>query len=129
MELQRSNRPRDKPLYLKDFVGVTKTHEPMNFDESIQNPRWIIAMEKEMNSIDKKNTWTCRLSKRKIIYFSQTQVYKIKEGPRGEVNTLKARFVTLDFKQKVKIDYEEMFVLVVKWSIVQTLNALAASNG
>ncbi len=70
-----------------------------------------------------------RLSKRKIIYFSQTQVYKIKEGPRGEVNTIKARFVTLDFKQKVKIDYEEMFVLVVKWPIVQTLNALAASNG
>lgn len=39
------------------------------------------------------------------------------------------RFVTFNFKQKVIIDYEEMFVLVVKWLIVQTLIALAASNG
>jgi len=56
-------------------------------------------------------------------------VYKIKEGPRGEVNTFKARFVTFDFKQKVKIDYEEMFVLVVKWPIVQTLITPVSSNG
>jgi hypothetical protein len=30
----------------------------MNFDEVVQDPRWIIAMEKEMSSIDKKKTWT-----------------------------------------------------------------------
>ncbi len=70
-----------------------------------------------------------RLSKRKIIYLNQTQVYKIKEGLRREVNTLKARFVTFNFKQNVIFDYEEMFILMVKWPIVQTLIALAASNG
>jgi len=38
MELQRSNRPRQRPFYLKDFVGVAKTHELMNFDEVVQDP-------------------------------------------------------------------------------------------
>jgi len=58
MELQRSNRPRQRPFYLKDFVGVAKTHELMNFDEVVQDPSWIIITKKEMTSIDKKNTWT-----------------------------------------------------------------------
>jgi len=58
MELQRSNQLRQRPFCLEGFVGVAKTHELMNFDEAIQDPRWIIAMEKKMNSIDKKNTWT-----------------------------------------------------------------------
>jgi hypothetical protein len=61
MELQRSNRLRQRPFCLEGFVGVAKTHELMNFDEVIQDPRWIIAMEKKMNSIDKKNPCTIML--------------------------------------------------------------------
>lgn len=32
---RRSNQPRQRPLYLEDFVGATKTHKPMNFDEDV----------------------------------------------------------------------------------------------
>ncbi len=31
----RSNQPKQRPFYLEDFVGTTKTHEPMNFDEHV----------------------------------------------------------------------------------------------
>jgi hypothetical protein len=53
MELQRSNQARQRSLYLEDFAGVAKSHESMNFYE-VQDPRWIIILEKEMSSIDKK---------------------------------------------------------------------------
>jgi hypothetical protein len=38
-------------------------------------------------------------------------VNKVKEVPRGEVDTLKASFVAFSFEQKARIDYEEMNLL------------------
>jgi len=34
-------------------------------------------------------------------------VNKVKEVPKGEVDTLKASFVACNFEQKARIDYEE----------------------
>jgi hypothetical protein len=35
---------------------VAKVQEPMNFDEVDQDPRWRVAMDKEMSLIDKNVT-------------------------------------------------------------------------
>jgi hypothetical protein len=55
-------------------------------------------------------------------------VFKVKKGPKGEINTLKARLVACDFEQKVGIDYKETFCLILKWSTFKTLIVLATSN-
>lgn len=64
-------------------------------------------MEKEMNSIGKKNTQTlvdCLKGKAHIL---AKLVNKVKEVPRGEVDTFKASVVACSFEQKAIIDYEE----------------------
>jgi hypothetical protein len=80
----------------------------MNFDESIQDPRWIIAMEKEMNSIDKKNTWTlvdCPkgksfiLAKHKFIKSRKVQEEKLTLSRRGLSHSILSRRLKLITKR------------------------------
>jgi hypothetical protein len=47
---------RQRPLHLEDVLKVAKVQEPMNSDEVVQNPRWRVAMDKEMSLIDKNDT-------------------------------------------------------------------------
>jgi len=47
---------RQRPLHLEDFLKVEKVQEPMNFGKVVQDPRWRVVMEKEMNLIEKYDT-------------------------------------------------------------------------
>lgn len=56
-------------------------------------------------------------------------VNKVKEVPRGEVDTLKASFVACSFEQKARIDYEKAnFAPMVKYPIIWTLIVFVAFN-
>ncbi len=76
-------------------------------------------MEKEMSSIGKNKIQTlvdCLKGKTLIL---TKLVNKVKEVPKGEVDTLKASFVACNFEQKARIDYEETnFAPMVKQPII-----------
>ena len=52
-------------------------------------------------------------------------VFALKRGLNGEVEHYKARIIAKGFSQVYKIDYSKTFALVVKWSSIQILLALA----
>jgi hypothetical protein len=56
-------------------------------------------------------------------------VYKVKQKADGSVDCHKARLVAKGFKQRLGIDYDVTFSLVVKPAIIHVVLSLVASNG
>ena len=53
-------------------------------------------------------------------------IYRIKKGPSGTPDKLKARIEARGFQQKDGIDYIEIFAPVVRWSTIRIIFSLAA---
>jgi hypothetical protein len=87
------------------------------------------AMDKEMQSIIKNETWELvklPTGKRPI---GLKWVYKLKRNSQGEVVKHKARLVAKGYVQKHGIDFEEVFAPVARLDTVRLLLAFAANNG
>jgi hypothetical protein len=103
-------------------------HEPLTFQEAVEEDCWRSAMEEEIHAIQKNDTWelTTLPSNQKAI--GVKWVYKIKRTAEGEVSQYKARLLAKGYKQKYDIDYEEVFALVARLDTVRLLIALAAHH-
>ncbi|GJW92605.1 ribonuclease H-like domain-containing protein [Tanacetum coccineum] len=109
--LRRSTRQRVMPSKFNDFVvssnvkyGLTssnlcvstnlnKSSEPKTFHEASQNPKWIEAMNLEMEALHRNNTYVLAdlSSRRKAI--GCKWIWKIKYKSSGEIDGYKARLV------------------------------------
>lgn len=102
--------------------------DPVTYADAAQDRKWKIAMDEEINAIEKNDTW--RLTKlpegRKAI--GVKWVYKTKKNANGEVQRYKARLVVKGFKQKAGIDYSEVFAPVARLETIRLFISLAAQH-
>ncbi|KAJ0887750.1 putative RNA-directed DNA polymerase [Helianthus annuus] len=111
------------------FVSLlNKTLEPTCYDEAAKDPRWVEAMNKEMEALFRNNTWTLvdLPPGRKPI--GCKWVYKVKYKSSGEIERFKARLVAKGFNQREGLDFGETFSPVVKMVTVRCIIALAVQN-
>ncbi|GJV31541.1 putative RNA-directed DNA polymerase, partial [Tanacetum coccineum] len=103
--------------------------KPKTFHEASQNPKWIEAMNLEMEALFRNNTYVLAdlPPGRKAI--GCKWIWKIKYKSSGEVDRYKARLVAKGCNQREGIDYEETFSPVVKMVTVRCLIALSVQNG
>ncbi|GJW70280.1 retrovirus-related pol polyprotein from transposon RE1 [Tanacetum coccineum] len=89
---------------------------------------WVEAMDKELEALERNNTWelTTLPAGHKPITFKW--VYKIKYNPDATIERLKARLVVRGFNQKEGQDYKHTFSPVAKLAIVRVLIALATAK-
>jgi hypothetical protein len=87
-------------------------HEPLTFQEAIEEDCRRLAMEEEIQAIQKNDTWELSALPPKKKTIGVKWVYKIKRTADGGVDRYKARLVAKGYKQKYGIDYEEVFALV-----------------
>ncbi|CAM8990990.1 unnamed protein product [Rhodiola kirilowii] len=102
--------------------------DPVTFEEAAKDEGWIQAMDAEIASIDKNDTWeltTLPVGKKSI---GVKWVYKTKCRPDGQVDRLKARLVVKGYRQKPGIDYFEVFAPVARMDTIRMIIALAAQN-
>jgi hypothetical protein len=101
----------------------------LTYSQASRHPGWISAMNAEMDSILKNQTYELveLLPGKKTIMVKW--VYKTKTGLRGDLPRLKAWLVARGFEQRYGIDFDETFAPVVKWSTIRTLTASAALHG
>lgn len=72
-EVRRSERVRKKPKFLEEFVLSVSycLMDPTSYQEAIKskdNERWLKAMESEIQSLNKANTWKL-VKRRNIVKF------------------------------------------------------------
>lgn len=133
--LRDRNRIRRPSRYGKgidpDTVLLAEGGEPQSYQEAITSPQaalWKRAMDEEMESLQKNNTWSVvpRQEGRKPL--ENRWVYKIKRKPDGSDEKFKARLVAKGYTQKKGVDYHETFSPVVKFDSIRIILALAASK-
>lgn len=100
--------------------------EPLAFEEAVQSTKWKQAMDEEIESIEKNNTWELTTLPRGQKTIGVKWVYKAKKNAKGEIEKYKARLVAKGYKQKQGVDYEEVFAPVARLETIRMIIAIAA---
>ncbi|KAL4582349.1 hypothetical protein LXL04_006896 [Taraxacum kok-saghyz] len=104
--------------------------EPESFQEAQSHSdkgKWQKAMEEEMNSLQKNQTYELvKLPKGKKA-LKNKWVFKLKKNGKGNTTKYKARLVVKGFQQKEGIDFDEIFSPVVKMMSIRVVLGLVAS--
>ncbi|PWA86893.1 copia protein [Artemisia annua] len=103
--------------------------EPRNYKEASAAKKWIEAMEIELDSINKNNTWTLTTLPENQKAIGLKWVFKIKRDAQGKIIRYKARLVAKEYVQEQEIDFDEVFAPVARIETVRLILALAAYHG
>ncbi|KAK0597380.1 hypothetical protein LWI29_024681 [Acer saccharum] len=137
---KRSTRPHQpsKRYSSNDYVMVTTDGmdfalfvdvDPISFEEGSKEKKMRSAMNQEIDAIERNKTWELtELPKGKSV-LGVKWVYKTKLHSNGEVDKNKERLVVKGYKQKLDIDYEEIFAPVTCLETVHLLLSLVAQKG
>lgn len=100
---------------------------PNNVQEALLDPRWTAAMNEEMKSLIKNNTWELVDSPpgKKIV--GCRWVYTVKYNADGTIERFKARLVAKGYTQTYGVDYTDTFAPVAKVNTIRVLLSLAAN--
>ncbi|KAJ0851519.1 putative RNA-directed DNA polymerase [Helianthus annuus] len=111
-----------------NFVLFTSS-DPTSYEEASQDPKWLEAMDNEIESIHKNHTWELVDPPSQQKPIGVKWIYKTKFDEKGNVDKYKARLVVKGYKQKYGIDYQEVFAPVIRFETVRLVLALAAEYG
>ncbi|GJW19412.1 ribonuclease H-like domain, reverse transcriptase, RNA-dependent DNA polymerase [Tanacetum coccineum] len=107
----------------------TEEEEPRNYKEASTDKKWIEAMEIELDSINKNNTWTLTTLPPDQKAIGLKWVFKTKRDAEGKIIKYKARLVAKGYVQEQGIDFDEVFAPVARIETVRLILALAAYHG
>ena len=102
--------------------------EPSSYKQAMNSrdkSKWLSAMEKEISSLKKNNTWILvrKPEGRKLV--GCKWIFKLKDGVTNvETPRYKARLVAKGFTQREGVGYSEVFSPVVKYSSIRVLLAI-----
>lgn len=102
---------------------------PFSYEEAINNPDWIKAMDLELDALASNNTLEVvdlPKGKRPI---SSKWVYKLKFRADGTLERHKARLFIRRCTQKPGIGFQETFSPVVKMTTIRSLIVVAVKKG
>ena len=103
--------------------------DPTTFQEAAKHLRWKEAMDAEISSIEKNQTWSLVTLPDGAKAIGVKWIYKTKFNELGEVNKFKARLVMKGYAQEYGIDYTEVFAPVARMDTVRMIIAMAAQRG
>ena len=132
--IRRSSRTKYRPNFYGYGANFTQsqTQEPQSVEAALSTPekaKWLEAMEKEMNSLEKNNVWELVELPSGRKHVGSKWVFKVKTDEDGNVERFKARLVAQGFTQKFGTDYDETFCPVVRQESIRTLIALSVQHG
>lgn len=116
-------------LELEANMVTIMARDPICFEEAVESMEWKRAMDAEILSIEKNDTW-------KLVYLPTGArkvgikwIYKTKYNEAGEVDKHKARLVAKGYSQRQGIDFSEVYAPVARMDTIRVMIALAAQRG
>lgn len=100
-------------------------NDPVSYEEAIKHEEWRRAMDQEINSIERNDTWELTSLPSGAKKIGVNWVYKTKLNEKGKVEKYKARLVAKGYSQQYGIDYNDVFAPVARY-IIRTILSLAA---
>jgi hypothetical protein len=102
--------------------------EPLSYEEAMNSKdkdKWHAAIEDELKSHHKNNTWSVIQRTDDMNVIGSKWVFKIKRDKDGHPSKYKARLVAKGYDQQYGIDYLETFAPVLKYKSLRIMLALA----
>ncbi|KAM2683111.1 hypothetical protein EV1_044763 [Malus domestica] len=123
----RSRRPSTK-YSSSEYIMLTNYGEPETYEEARahnDSDKWMKAMESEMDSLLKNNTYELVELPKGRKALKNKWVFKLKND--DNMTRYKARLVVKGFGQKKGVDFDEIFSPVVKMTSIRVILGMAAS--
>ncbi|BBG96746.1 transposable element gene [Prunus dulcis] len=112
----------------ESLVGNLNVCVPTKLHDALSNPKWMDAMNNEMDALNKNKTWDLVPLPRAKKVVGCRWVFTLKHKADGSINRYKARLVAKGYTQTYGVDYLETFAPVVKLNNVRVLLSLAANR-
>ena len=128
---RRSGRKTQLPSKLRSYALMSKVLnivEPSNYKEASQFKEWRAAMDEEMESIFRNDTWDLVELPKNKTPIGCKWLFKPKMNADGSIDKLKARLVAKGYSQKEGIDFDDTFAPVAKLNTIRMLIALATKH-
>lgn len=135
-------RVRQPPIWMREYVSgeglseeenevnmaLVVSSDPLCFEEAVKSSKWRMAMDIEIKSIEKNQTWKLTELPTGAKKIGVKWIYKTKLNELGEVDKYKARLVAKGYSQQHGVDYTEVFAPVARMDTVRMIIALAAQR-
>ncbi|GKC41768.1 retrovirus-related pol polyprotein from transposon TNT 1-94 [Tanacetum coccineum] len=107
------------------FVDFISEIETKKVSEAVKNPRWIDAMQEELNQFYRNKVWTLVPLPYGKIAIGSKWVFKNKKVEHGTTTKNKARLVTQGYSQEEGIAYDETFAPVARMEAIRIFLAFS----
>nr|GEU63660.1 retrovirus-related Pol polyprotein from transposon TNT 1-94 [Tanacetum cinerariifolium] len=101
------------------FADFLSEIEPKKVSEALKHPRWIAAMQEELNQFYRNKVWTLVLLPYRKITIGSKWVFRNKKDKHATTTKNKARLVAQGYSQEKGIDYDETFAPVAKMEAIR----------
>jgi hypothetical protein len=107
------------PSWMRDYVSgeglseeetelnmtIVTSNDPVSYEKAVKSYKWREAMDTEMESIQKNETWSLTELPAGTKKIGVKWIYKTKINESGKVDKLKARLVAKGYAQQHGVDY------------------------
>ncbi|GAA0166462.1 hypothetical protein LIER_21610 [Lithospermum erythrorhizon] len=137
---QLPRRTHRNPVWMIDYVSGSEVSEdevnlvqleeedPVQFETAVRSKKWRNAMDMEINSIVKNNTWTFTTLPQKGKKIGVKWIYKIKRDENGSIVKHKARLVAKGYAQKQGVDFTEVYAPVARMDTIRMIISIVAQR-
>lgn len=115
-------------IELEEELLLLSVEEPVSYQQAVNENSWKEAMRKEIEAIERNNTWKLVELPSGHKPIGLKWVYKLKRNTEGDIVKYKAWLVTKGYVERQGVDFEEVFAPVIRLETVRLLLALAAKN-
>jgi hypothetical protein len=126
-EVGRDDDPDDREEEVT-YYALFANCDPVTYEEAANEERLRKAIDEEIHSIEKNDTWELTTLSEGKKPIGVKWVYKTKYNKNGEVDRFKARLVAKGYKQKPGIDYFEVFAPVARMDTARIILSIAAQK-
>lgn len=142
MTTERNKHQIRRPHWIIDYVSGDELSDddntanlilfadcdPIAYEDAEKDLKWQKAMDIEIESIKRNNTWELTDLPQGQNTFGLKWVYKTKLNEKGELDKYKALLAAKGYTQKFGIDYGDLFAPFARLHIVRLIIAMAAQN-
>ncbi|CAL8152275.1 unnamed protein product [Prunus armeniaca] len=122
----RTTRGKPKVQYSPDIHANVCV--PTKLHDALSNPKWMDAMNVEMDALNKNKTWDLVPLPQGKKVVGCRWVFTLKHKADGSIDRYKARLVAKGYTQTYGVDYLEIFAPVAKLNTMHVLLSLAANH-
>ncbi|KAI4312534.1 hypothetical protein MLD38_037340 [Melastoma candidum] len=127
-DVQKGIQTRRSVNLFCEHSAFLSQKEPTSIDEALADPNWIIAMQEELNQLERNKVWTLVQRPKDRSVVGTKWVFRNKLDESGSMVRNKARLVAKGYSQSERIDYDETYAPVARLKAIRLLLAYACYN-